>query len=114
MMKVRVAVEFSRYLGGRYRADGPFSGEAFRDDLLLKLAQQALRSKSELIVDFDGVAGIPTSFLEEAFGGLVRKLGKQMVPDLVKLIRVEAPQTPSLWQFTQLAPQFMREAAREL
>ena len=30
---VNIAQDFSKYPGGRYRADGEFSGERFRDDL---------------------------------------------------------------------------------
>jgi hypothetical protein len=45
------------------------SGEEFRDDVLLP----ALKKSDEVIVDLNGVLTLGSSFLEEAFGGLVRK-----------------------------------------
>jgi hypothetical protein len=68
---MNIATEFSRFPGGRFRADGPHSGEEFRDDFLAP----RLRACDHLSVVLDGVAGLPSSFLEEAFGGLVRKHG---------------------------------------
>ena len=65
---IRLATEFSRFPFGRYRSQGGFSGEAFRDDVLLPL----LRSGEHIVVDLDGTSGLSPSFLEEAFGGLVR------------------------------------------
>lgn len=56
---------------GRYRdPHGEQSGEVFRDEVLLP----AFRASSEpVIVDLDGARGLSPSFLEEAFGGLVRR-----------------------------------------
>lgn len=60
-------VEFTQFPAGRYRTDGPKSGEAFREDLLLP----ALRQGPVRIL-LDGTMGYGASFLEETFGGLVR------------------------------------------
>lgn len=61
--------DFAYSPGGRTRSDGPASGEAYRDTVLIP----ALR-KGELVqVILDGTSGYGSSFLEEAFGGLVRK-----------------------------------------
>ena len=57
MINISVAKNFSVYPGGRTPEDGPFSGEVFR---------------KELLIDLDGTRGYGSSFLEEAFGGLVR------------------------------------------
>lgn len=59
---------FSKYPGPRYIRLGDFSGEEFRDNVLIPALQNDYIS-----VDFDGVYGYGSSFLEEAFGGLVRK-----------------------------------------
>lgn len=67
--RVNVAKEFSRYPAGRYFADGDFSGQAFRARFLIP----ALKAEQPLIVELDGVRGYGSSFLEEAFGGLVRE-----------------------------------------
>ena len=66
-MKIKVAEDFSPMPVGRYLADGPFSGEAFRKRLLTP----SLALHEAVTVDLDGVRGYASSFLEEAFGGLV-------------------------------------------
>lgn len=65
---INVANDFSRYPAGRYLADGPFSGERFRDEFL----RPVLNSNETATIELDGVRGYGSSFLEEAFGGLVR------------------------------------------
>lgn len=77
-MTISIASDFSRYPAGRYLSDGPYSGEKFRDDLLLpKLSE--LSEGSTLRVELDGVRGYGSSFLEEAFGGAMRLL-KTLAP----------------------------------
>lgn len=67
---INIAKDFGRYPAGRYLSDGPFSGEAFRDNLLVP----ALRNGTgEVEIELDGARGLASSFLEEAFGGLVRQ-----------------------------------------
>lgn len=55
--------------GPRYIKLGPASGEEFRNSWLCK----ELKHSSELTVDLDGTVGYGSSFLEEAFGGLIRE-----------------------------------------
>jgi hypothetical protein len=68
MNHVKVATDFSRYPAGRFLKDGPFSGEAFRN----KFLEPKLLAGEVILVDLDGTRGYGSSFLEEAFGGLVR------------------------------------------
>jgi hypothetical protein len=68
MRTVSIAKEFSRYPGGRFERDGPYSGEEFRARYLIP----ALQAREKLVIAMDGVRGYGSSFLEEAFGGLVR------------------------------------------
>ncbi|MFC7047976.1 STAS-like domain-containing protein [Emcibacter nanhaiensis] len=65
---ISIKNDFSIAPGGRLRSDGPDSGEEFREDLLEPLVQEYEKLK----IDLDGVEGYGSSFLEEAFGGLVR------------------------------------------
>ena len=65
---IRVADDFSPTPFGRYRSDGPESGEVFREDVLIP----ALNEHDRVVINVDGVAGLPSSFWEEALGGLVR------------------------------------------
>jgi hypothetical protein len=69
MTEIRIADNFSRFPGGRYREFGKFSGEEFRENFLI----EALNGQDTVKVIIDGTAGYGSSFLEEAFGGLVRQ-----------------------------------------
>lgn len=83
MIMINIAREFSRFPAGRFFTDGPFSGEKFREEFLMPIV-----SKGEAVeVDLDGVAGYGSSFLEEAFGGLVRKLAlaKNKIDSLIRI-----------------------------
>ena len=66
--RIAIAEAFSPYPAGRYLEDGKYNGTAFRREHLVP----ALREFDIVDVVFDGVAGFGSSFLEEAFGGLVR------------------------------------------
>ena len=72
---LRIADDFSATPGSRYESEGEFSGEEFRRTVLLPRLRESLASGDKLLVDLDGTAGYGTSFLEEAFGGLVRDEG---------------------------------------
>lgn len=65
---INVANDFSRYPAGRYVSDGPCSGAQFREEFL----RPVLDSNDTATIELDGVRGYGSSFLEEAFGGLVR------------------------------------------
>jgi hypothetical protein len=71
IVTINVAKEFSRFPGGRFLEDGEFSGQRFRDEFLVP----ALETNSHVQVELDGTLGYGSSFLEEAFGGLVREAG---------------------------------------
>ncbi|HEY5036126.1 MAG TPA: STAS-like domain-containing protein [Chthoniobacterales bacterium] len=68
MNKIRIASAFSEVPLGRYPSDGEFSGERFREEFLKPALEEG-----GVIVQIDGTEGYGSSFLEEAFGGLVRK-----------------------------------------
>ncbi len=64
-----IAKEFTETPAGRYVTDGSYSGERFRDDILLP----ALLNNDLVTINLDGTLGYGSSFLEEAFGGLIRE-----------------------------------------
>ena len=68
MKRIDICKHFSDVPAGRYKTDGPNSGERFRNDFLLP----ALHAGKKVEVILDGSEGYGSSFLEEAFGGLVR------------------------------------------
>lgn len=81
---ISIAADFSRYPAGRKVDDGPYSGELFRQNFL----EPAMANESPLVIKFDGARGYGSSFLEEAFGGLVRA---GYAPNVIKsLISFEA------------------------
>ena len=65
---IDVGPDFSRFPAGRDREDGRYSGQAFREDHLVP----ALDKGGKVEVRLDSAIGYGSSFLEEAFGGLVR------------------------------------------
>lgn len=66
---ISLSKDFSPSPAGRYPADGPYPGAVFRNNFLLP----AIKSHDRVIVDMDGTEMAGSSFLEEAFGGLVRE-----------------------------------------
>jgi hypothetical protein len=99
---IKVADIFSKTPGGRTRRDGEYSGEAFRDDILWPVLSKGER----VIVDLSGTLGYGSSFLEEAFGGLVRQ-HRDELPDL--LDRVEL--VPHQSVYAAEAKKYMQAAA---
>jgi hypothetical protein len=71
---INFARDFTDCPGGRYAKYGEFSGEAFRDTVLLP----AIEAHDLVILEMDGVLGFPASFLDEAFGILVERIGREM------------------------------------
>lgn len=70
MITVNVARDFTQFPSGRSKLKGETSGEAFRE----KFLEPPIRDGKEILVELDGTIGYSSSFLEEAFGGLVRSL----------------------------------------
>jgi hypothetical protein len=81
-LTLNVASEYTRTPGGRYRSDGEYSGEDFRETLLRPRYEEARAKKTTLLVILDGGYGYASCFLEEAFGGLARELNVRKLEDL--------------------------------
>lgn len=105
MTTIDIARDFSATPGGRFNRDGPYSGEAFRNRML----EPALSSGDRIRIVLDHVAGLPSSFLEEAFGGLVRahKADAKSIVDRLEFVASE----PDLAPYIALILRYMREAA---
>lgn len=89
--KISVANDFSKVPAGRFYSDGPASGQAFREDLLVP----ALQSSATVVVNLDNTEGYGSSFLEEVFGGLVR-IHNFEISDLQSRLVIESFDDPSL------------------
>jgi len=90
MIKINIAKDFSETPGARYKTDGRFSGEEFREKFLEPLFADEHASE-KILINLDGTAGYSTSFLEEAFGGLARKFGKKRCLSRLEFISKEEP-----------------------
>lgn len=86
--------------GGRYRRHGPFSGEAFREEVLLPALK---RGPAE--VDLGWVAGYGTGWLEEVFGGAIR--ADQSSAELIEVMSTD----PDDDYFVRFAQKAMKSAA---
>lgn len=91
MIVINIAKDFSNTPGGRHKKEGPFSGEQFREEMLLPKYFAAKESKTRLLINLDGCYGYATSFVEEAFGGLARKLKQKDVLDIIEFISEDEP-----------------------
>ena len=88
---INVARDYSEEPIGRVPADGEFNGQRFRTEFLVP----ALRAYEKVIVDFDGTEGYGSSFLDEAFGGLVRDEGFSAA-DLRGKLEITSKEDPSV------------------
>ena len=104
---INIAKEFSVSPAGRVPADGPFNGERFRNDFLAP----ALNKNDKVVVVLDGVSGFGSSFLEEAFGGLVRK--KIASPEMLGTHLEIQYSDQKLAFYAELIHEFINEARPE-
>ena len=90
-MRFSIAKQFTDTPGPRYRKQGDFSGEEFREEFLWPMYERYEKTGECNIIDLDGVFGYPTSFLEEAFGGLARVLSPERVKEAFTFESLEQP-----------------------
>lgn len=91
---LNIAKDFSRCPGARYRKEGEFSGEEFREDYLIPRLEEALTNGDILLIDLDGSSGYSTSFIEESFGGLIRN-NKYTLQQLNEVLDFKSDEDPS-------------------
>lgn len=106
---IDVAKDFSRFLAGRYASDGSSSAENFRERIVIP----ALRRGGIVAFDVDGVVGMPSSFIEEAFGGLIRNaISNGLEPnDIMNRVEIISKRVPA---FAVEVRYFMEAATKEL
>ena len=91
-MKIDVARDFYAFPMGRYSPqDGEYTGQKFRETLLAPKLRLAMKSSppEKLIVNIDGLKVFGSSFLEEAFGGLIRE-EKFLKSDVKRYLIIES------------------------
>lgn len=107
MTLIRIAEDFSRLPGGRYPQDGDGNGTTFREKFLVPV----LKSHGTARIILDGTRGYPSSFLEEAFGGLVRA---GYDPDRIKKSFSFVAEQPGFARFIGLIEEHIDRAAAAL
>jgi hypothetical protein len=107
IIEISIARNFTKTPGPRYKKDGKYSGEEFRESFLAKYFSDP-NDETEIIIDLDGVDGYPSSFLEEAFGGLVRIYGYGRVKKKIKFKAVK------LKFFVEQAEKYIEDAKNNL
>jgi hypothetical protein len=107
---ISVAVDFGQALGGRYKEMGDNSGEEFRDTFLLPILQNK-NDNSKIVISFDGTIGAPPGFLEETFGGLVRKgFAKELLLNRLHIISNEDEDViPEIYEYILNASKYYNE-----
>lgn len=98
-MKINICDEYTDAPGGRYESQGAFSGEDFRNKILKPRFIEAANKNETLFIDFDGGYGYGSSFLEEAFGGLIRELKEEnnlTYKKALEIIVMKSDDEPSL------------------
>lgn len=57
MITINIANEYTKTLGGRFKSEGEFSGEDFRDGILLPKYLEAVKHNQILCINLDGGYG---------------------------------------------------------
>lgn len=104
---INIAKEYTRFPGGRYPQDGKGNGTDFRKKFLVPV----LKEQSHALIVLDGAAGYPSSFLEEAFGGLVREEGYTAV-QVLESFEFQATDS-GFFRFPEMIREYIRSAIPE-
>lgn len=79
---INISRDFSKYIGGPERRLGKFSAEEFRE----KFLEENFVKYDRINIELDGTLGYPIDFLEEAFGTMAKKYGKETFWERVSFI----------------------------
>ena len=109
VIRISIADDFSRFPAGRYSNDGDFNGTRFREEILAPRLK-GLKELERVVVSLDGVAGFGSSFLEEAFGGLIRDEGfaKSFLDQHLEI----CCEDEDLQDFAKLTVKYIEDAAK--
>ena len=79
--EIHLVEEFTDSPGGRFRKQGDYSGQQFREEMLIPALDD--EQTDLVVVNLDGALGLPSSFLDEAFG-----VTAEMHPGKIHKLRV--------------------------
>jgi len=81
-LTINVCKDFSKYIGGRRRQISQFSGEEFREAFL----DDNFNIYDRITVELDGTLGYPVDFLDEVFGVIARRHGREKFWEKIVLV----------------------------
>ena len=89
MKTINIAKDFSPYPYGRLERYSYTSGEKFREEFLLP----AIKEHDLIVIELDGTEGYGSSFLDEAFAGLIRtsNISKDVVLQKLEFVSKDDP-----------------------
>ncbi len=102
--KLIYITDFSRDPAVRYKEQGDFSAEEFRDEYVFPQLDK-LQKGEKLKINLDGTHGISPRFLEEVFGGSVRK--KYLDKEWAKKIEIISETVP---EYREVSIHYINEA----
>lgn len=110
MILINIANDFSDKPFGRYHkeknghlSDGKWTGDRFRDEILLKAFENNTTTKIKIYLD-DVKRGFGSSFLEEAFGGLIRSgVPKKTIEKLLIIESNDQDYIDEIWEYIEEA-----------
>lgn len=79
--------DWTRFPGGRFKHDGEHSGEEFRE----KYLEPHIKDDASFEIDFNGIFTVGWSFLDEALGYYVSKMGVRTFRERFKIIADDDP-----------------------
>ncbi|MCF6249164.1 MAG: STAS-like domain-containing protein [Desulfobacula sp.] len=81
-LTININRDFSKYIGGREKRISQFSGEDFRERFL----DNSFDKYDRIHIELDGVLGYPWDFLDEVFGVIAKRYGKEKFWEKIDLI----------------------------
>ncbi|MBA3008727.1 MAG: STAS-like domain-containing protein [Proteobacteria bacterium] len=72
-LTINISKDFSKYIGGREKKIAQFSGEDFRE----RFIEENFKDYDKITIELDGTLGYPWDFLDETFGVMARRHGKE-------------------------------------
>lgn len=105
---IEIATAFSAYPAGREEADGPYNGNKFQTEILLGELKAAVDDGGKVVVSLNGLMSCGSSFLEEAFGGIIRD-GHLTRDEVLSHLEV-VYSTPRLKRFHDAIYRYIKEA----
>lgn len=88
-IELNISRDFSEFPGTRKKSTSDNSGEELYESLLRNKFKNAIDKNTKLSIDFDGTAGCPSSFLDEAFGRLSLEFGYEKCVETLEIISKE-------------------------